>query len=62
MATTDQRSAARLAALRQDPDVVVRERTSTEPLVPAFEVDTPVDVLDLMDRGHDADALESPVE
>jgi hypothetical protein len=62
MATTDERSAeARLAALRRDPDVIIRQRTKQGPLEPAFEVVTPVDVLEFMGRQGDADELaEAP--
>jgi hypothetical protein len=40
MATTDEQSAdARLAKLRRDPDVIVRERTNHGPLEPAFALE-----------------------
>lgn len=41
---------ARLAALRQDPRVIVHERTTDEPFEPVFEGTPETDVLELLER------------
>jgi len=53
-ATEEQSAAARLAALRHDPDVIIRKRTNLRPLEPAFAVTEPVDILDFMGRQDDS--------
>jgi hypothetical protein len=54
--------AARLEALRRDPDVIIRERTTRAPFVPALRATSPVDVLELMGRHEEADESPEPPE
>ncbi len=54
---------ARLAALRQDPRVIVRHRTSTEPHSPVIEVTPETDILELLGRRKSSAAeTECPAE
>lgn len=42
-----------LERLRNDPEVIVHKRTNFGPFVPAFRVEKPVDVLELIGRYDD---------
>ena len=51
----------RLAALRQDPEVIVHRRTTHEPYKPVIQVTERVNILDLLDRSPDeGEAGEHP--
>jgi hypothetical protein len=49
-----------LEQLRDDPDVIVHYRQTTEPFVPRFRLTAPVDVLWLMGRREDHEVEPYP--
>ena len=48
----------RLAALRQDPEVIVHRRTTHEPYKPVIQVTERVNILDLLRRPDAEEAAE----
>lgn len=52
---------ARLAALRQDPRVIVRHRTTDEPLEPVFQGTPETDILELLGRRDSPTEAEPPI-
>ena len=52
---------ARLAALRQDPSVVIHQRATREPFQPVIQVTEQVDILELIGR-RDEEAVPQPPE
>ncbi|HZR99821.1 MAG TPA: hypothetical protein VFE37_14005 [Chloroflexota bacterium] len=57
ISTEVQVARARLAALRQDPRVIVHERTTDEPYEPVIQGTPEMDVLEVLGRRDDLDEL-----